>query len=128
MSDVKWVSKSGIPIKFFKIKELPKGGLVAHFVESYDSKFGLNHKFADLKNKTMMVVNGNSVLNKQMTGIKSGELVKLEFLGETMLETGANKGYTFQDVLVHTAPEEPLADISEYQYGDKPKKGEKDGN
>ena len=78
-------------VQFLKPAELADANLEGIFIESYEGKFGLNHKIETEAGETI-IVNGFGMLNKKMEKVAKGSFIKLDYLGKKEIETGDMKG------------------------------------
>ena len=108
MSDAKKFEKITSDATYISVKNIPKDDpFQGKFLETYEGKFGLNHKFeatSDLvttNNKDekvainegdLVIINGSGMLNSKLSRVAAGSEVLIEYLGEEAIKNGNFKG------------------------------------
>lgn len=82
-------------IKYFKYNECnPEDVLVQEgvYLETFEGKFGHQHKFREKESGQLVVLNSAGHLNYQVNQLKTGQVVRVIYKGTTVLEKGAMSG------------------------------------
>ena len=78
-------------VQYLKPAELADANLEGTFIESFEGKYGLNHKIETEAGETI-VVNGFGKLNFEMLKVSKGDFIKLNYLGKQEIPDGDMKG------------------------------------
>jgi hypothetical protein len=83
-------------VKFFKYSELNPNEVLferARYLESFQGKFGVVHKFVDPITNQELNLNSSGQLNYLIkTHLTEGQYCKVVYLGKVVLDKGAMKG------------------------------------
>lgn len=111
--------KLGGPVKYFKYNECNEGDVLitkGKYIESFDGRYGVQHKFIETDSKEEKVLNSSGQLNYLVdTYLEPGAITKVVYAGKVTLDKGAMKGkqaHNFEVFIDDDAPTTKL-DVNE---------------